>query len=425
MKKKILKSQYRKDSISFWLLIALLFVFSVRCWISIFPILNLRIFSTIFAGLSLFMPVLAFFIAITKNQVKVQTSDQRNLIIILTIYLSYCAYYIAYPQLNEPQAVPDTVGQLLFDFLPVYLMAFLSGAILEKCDITLFAKITTLTLLVFLVIYFSIFSIETYGMLYGLSSTEKEAFLSEGFFGGLGMASIVSLAYCCNLFLLDKWTNKLYWNRIITISIAIVLFYIQFMLVERGPILSLLMVTIFFFACRKISRSRNFGLLAIAAILLYFFMDTVASSLSQISGSTVQKFVDISETGGSGRFGSEAAIFPSSIRQISEGPLFGTYFRVLYGSFVNTYPHNFILEFLMTFGVVFSLPLFILMYKAVRKSYKYAGTPCFLFGLLFVNRSLYHLTSGTIIDDKLFWISFAIIMTSNYKLKKTNNIKYV
>lgn len=416
MKKFIVRGQYGKDALSLSLLGSLLFVFSLRCWIGLFPTLNLRVFSTIFAALSYFMPILAFFIVLFKYHVKVLLSDQRNLLIVLTIYLCYCAYYIAHPQLAEPRAVPDSIGQLMFEFLPVYLMAFMSNSIMEKCDITLFAKITIVTILVFLVFYFSHFSIAIYGMLYGLSDSEKEALAPEGFSGGLAMGGIISLAYCCNLFLLNKWTSKRNWNRVITITIALILFYIQFMLVERGPILSLFAVTVFFFVCRKRIRGWNIGLLIVVFALLYLFMDEVVSFLSQISGSTVMKFADIFEGGGSGRFGSSDAIFPSAVRQISKDPLFGTYFRLLYGFFVNSYPHNFILEFLMTFGLFFSVPLFYLMYKAVRKTYNYVDMPCFLFGLLFVNRSLNHLTSGTIIDDKLFWISFAIILSSNYKL---------
>ena len=422
--KYIKRDRMKNDGLSFWLLCSLLFVVSVKCWISIFPILNLPIFSTFFAGLSLLLPVLTFIIAFSKKQVIIQTPSQRNLIILLTIYLLYCAYYIIHPQLKEPQAVPETVAKLTLEFLPVFLMAFMSGAILEKCDITLFAKITTVTILVYIVIYFSYFNIATYAMLSGLSDSEKEMLKPQGFIGGLGMSSFLSLAYCCNLFLWNKWTNKPFWNKIITLSIAIILFFLQFMITERGPILSMLMVSLFFLACRKIVSSRNILLLFIAAIFLYFFLDIIISFLSQISDTTIQRFLEILETGGSGRFGSEDAIMPSAIRQVLQGPFFGTYFRILYGSFVNTYPHNFILEFLMTFGLVFSVPLFILMYKAVRKAYNYSGTPCFLFGLLFLNRSLCHLTSGTIIDDKLFWISFVILLTAKYTKKQTL-LKYV
>ena len=405
-----------KNWLSYWLFGSLLFTYSGRCWINLFPILHMPFISTLLASLTLLIPVVTFGMAYIKHQVGIQTLEHRNLILLLTIYYAYCAYYIANPKVLEPQKVPESVASLLFSIFPLYLLIFMSGVILQKCNIILFAKISVISIVTFLVVYFSFIDIALYGMFYGMSKEEIDAMSPSGFISGLSMGQYISMAYCSNLYVSDRWTPHKRWNTLITISIAIFLFIIQFMLVERGPILSMLMVAIFFLACRKVVSNKRIVVFVIVSLFLYFFMDFIISILSQLSSSTMDKFMSTADTGGSGRFGSDDAIFPAALKQISEEPLFGTYFRCCYGTFSGTYPHNIILELLMTFGLVFSIPLFVLMCKATMKTYNYVGLPCFLFGLVFVYRLLQHFTSGTIIEDKMFWLSFAIILSANYKI---------
>lgn len=402
---------------------ALFFTFSCRCWIQFFPSLNLRFASTILAGMSMLCLLITLWKGIGKNLNTNKPLHYNIYLWLFIIYSAYCAYYIINPMTTEVEQVPDSIGEYMRSLVTLLLFILIPGTISKKLDMVIFSKFTVVSILIFLLVYFSRINIFFYGATYGMNSKEIELIIPQGFIDGLSMGSIVSLAFCCNLFVSEAWVKNKKLGYVVAIAIAIALFVIQFMMVERGPILALVLISLFYLYIKRIITPKYFVPVLLFMFFVYMFRGELLSLLSQVSSSTVEKFASTADDGGSGRFGDSDAIFPASMKQILESPVFGSYFRCFYGKYIGGYPHNIILELLMTFGFLFTLPFLWVCYKACVIVYRSSGTrsPQLLFGLLFFNRFLLHMTSGTVLGDNMFWLSLAIILYSGSKTMTNNN----
>ena len=121
----------------------------------------------------------------------------------------------------------------------------------------------------------------------------------------------------------------------------------------------------------------------------------------------------IEESDLSGRDGA----YDIAIGQFLSSPLYGDYFVLTSGPLAGLYPHNIILESLMTLGLIGSIPLFILFLRSIYQGIKLFKINHQFVWLFFIFLSVFFKGQSTwnlYASDEL-WISMAILVTIKIK----------
>ena len=401
----------------------LFFAVSCRILVSMFALSNFPIGASfivmsqylciIFAVLYCFQHPREFYI--NKNT--------KFLLLLFLIYSIYCFVY-AFTLTKVPSGhlsqVPDNPIEMIRDSLSLCIMMALACMYKKKVYIELFAKVSVIAIILSLLLYFSGVDYTSYSYLFSLKRVEAESYAETmNIISGLTLGGYIGTAYICNLWLIDKWTQKRPVNLIIFIAISFCLFSVLLILGQRGPVLFTLITTILYFMVRSNKNRYKYAIALILILLFSFMWDSLLNIVSQFTPDIIDRFLAISDDNGSGRFGGNS-IYSDTINMILEDPLFGNYFRLTSNNWSGLYPHNIILEFLVTFGLVFSIPIFILIIKATKNTVIAINNkdPMALFGLLFFHSFCCLLTSGTVLLDMKFWIMFAASLSISTKRKK-------
>lgn len=209
-------------------------------------------------------------------------------------------------------------------------------------------------------------------------------------------------------------------NEIIFYLCSTVFVFGLFLTIKRGPIISFMVVCglVFYIKYRK----KSLLLLLLVLLLGGVFGGFVIGFMEESASGLVDRFTTITEGGGSGRFGSDDSVYGTALGQIKESPVFGSYFRLLKSTYTDrgAYPHNIILELLMTGGLLLSIPFFIVIWKALRNGIrllKHGGdqslsTLCYTYILMTL------MTSSSLLFKTEFWLFMAILCT--YNVNKLN-----
>src|SRR5690606_13694819 len=105
------------------------------------------------------------------------------------------------------------------------------------------------------------------------------------------------------------------------------------------------------------------------------------------------------------------------IKQFLQSPLVGDSFLISEGEFRGYYPHNLILESLMTTGIIGTFFFFIWLFGTIKKSYlvlrydlAYGWLP-----LLFIQYFAFGLTSKSFYTNYLFWFFGFLVINFYYE----------
>ena len=396
----------------------LFFQITCRCVINWMPSFGLSLISTTLVG----MGYLCTLLCISKFSVKNIPGSIKKLSILFCVYTTFVVFqlYISPTiKLDDINSVPNSLFSYLLSSIVLLLMMLSVGLMRKYFNAILFAKITSLLILLFLVAYHFRIGFEWYALTYGMKLIDLIDFVPSGFIDGLQMGNYVGLLFACNLFLADKWTKNKSINIIITIVIGLLCLSIDFIMIERGPILfQLVTIFIFLYSKRIISARNTIGILSVL-IILFIFNSFILEKLSIMSPEMIEKISETGDSGGSGRYGSGYSLYGCAIDQIIKNPLFGSHCRMTHVIWLGSYPHNIFLELLMTFGIVFSIPTIYFILKAFTNAFRMlrANTQDSLFAIIYILTTLCLLTSYSILDNMPFWVSFAYVL-SYPQLKK-------
>lgn len=232
----------------------------------------------------------------------------------------------------------------------------------------LFAKVTIFMTAILFFAYFN----KVNFLIYGLENVDDINLYEENErIGSFDLAAFMAFAFFCNLAIRQSWNKSKTISYSIFIAFA-VLFGVGVMLtVKRGPIVSFLFVLMVWLIKEK---QKTMMITFIVFGLFLLVGSDYLSSLSDSSSGLVLRFSSIGDDGGSGRFGSSQSVYSLAWNQIMESPVIGSYFRLLHGNSKGYYPHNLILEQIMTFGIFFTSFFLILLWKVVRRCYKILRT---------------------------------------------------
>ncbi len=256
--------------------------------------------------------------------------------------------------------------------------------------------------------------------------------LEEAVINPLTLSYLVMIALIMAWMMRKSWTDNQAVNTVITIVVAILGFYVLLASGKRGPVLWLIVSVMTFYMLRTKSISKSSFKMVLWGGVIVGLMFLSLPFLSKISPDSAEQFERALTTfDTSGRLSTDGddSGFGFAWEQFTTGPLFGSYFR-LYDNqsytWYGAYPHNLVLESLLTWGIVGTIPflyLILLSFISIRKdlmriSKEDLGNHCFLY-VVYIGTFFSLMSSGTILLKFGFWVpaAYALNKITNLKLK--------
>lgn len=343
---------------------------------------------------------------------------------LIAFYLIYFAF-VFFQVLVSPRIprgymmdVPEDNFTLFRDFVIQSLSLFLVLGFREHINFSLLAKVTVVLTFFTFFAYFNKVDFRVYGI---IDMMEKQSVEDEQFITSFKLAWYMVFAFFCGCVVKNEWLKSGFINSILFCLYSIFFIIGVFITVKRGPILSFMAVCGLLLFLRY--RNKLGMVVLLCGFCFFVFGENIMALLEDNVSGLVDRFSTISESGGAGRFGSDDSVFGTALKQIAEAPLFGSYFRLLKTTYTDAgaYPHNIILESLMTGGLFLTIPFIILLWKALKADFKlieFGGVHalpalCFLYVLLSL------MTSGSLLFKTEFWIFLAILCSYNLKTNKS------
>ena len=236
--------------------------------------------------------------------------------------------------------------------------------------------------------------------------------------------TLASTATNC-LLLAIIFKNSFTKNKILNNAILVLVFLATMSvwgdLAKRGAILWFFVTLIIY----VILKSKNIKVTIIKCCLIfavvYHFLPTVLSAVGNFSPFLAERIEStLVEGNTSGRMEEEGG-YEYAIAQFYESPMLGSYFRIVTTNPVwrGMYPHNVILEMLITVGIVGFIPFVYFIGKILsklRKSFRNKPNDNSIekvLGVLFINIFFSLMSTGTILLYLPFWVIIAILLTIN------------
>lgn len=382
------------------------------------PYYGLAWMSSMILYFETFLLVVCIYFALKYHHQASVSKTFRYFLLFYTVYHLFVYYQIfVSPEMHHllMADVPTTKSVLYRDFYIQTISVLLVGMYRKYINFKLIAKITPIVVFFLFFAYYSKVGFTTYGI---MDFEDSSAVREEGYVISFTLARFFAIAFFCNLaFGKNLFSNDKEMSEWVFYIVAVILAIGLLLTVKRGPILSLLFTCLYCYFIRT-DRRRIVLSVIVSAIVIFFFGNAILDFAEANASGLVERFLSISSGGGSGRFGDSNSVFAISIRQISESPWFGSYFRILEGSDRGGYPHNFFLEMLMTFGFVVTcvfVPLFWRGIKLANKLIKSGGyqalsAMCFLYVFCAL------MTSSSVFLKLEFWLFLSIICS--YRINK-------
>jgi len=396
----------------------LVFLFPVRFLIGTLPHYGLAWLSSFLLYVEVGLLATGIIYALIHLKEVHINKNSKTLFVLYILYFSFIFNQVMVsPQISRDfmSGVPLDNSTFFRDFTIQSVSIFLVCAFRKHIDLTLFAKITSL--LTFFT-YFAYFNNVGYGVYGVYDIEEKQTSQDSDIITSFAVAGYMAFAFFCNYTVKDKWTKVNLLNRLFFYTGSIVFVVGLFLTIKRGPIISFLTVCGLYF---YIKQGTKISLMVFLVLLVFFiFGDPILGFLQENAEGLVYRFTSLSDDNGSHRYGDADSVYNLALSQIEESPFWGSYFRLLHGSYYGSYPHNIILELLMTEGLFVSIPFFVLLWKVFMTGCRLVkiGGEESLSALCFLYAFMSLMTSGSLLFKEEFWVFIAIL--SSYNLKLSN-----
>lgn len=261
-----------------------------------------------------------------------------------------------------------------------------------------------------------------YGNLYSSDASIDDMTLSS-----LVLASSASNAMLFSVLFRPKWSNKNSFNKFCFILILLGGLYVWGVLAKRGAILWFFVTLMSYKLIISKKPSKTIIVLLILLFIVYLCMPLIIQLVSNFSPFLAERMAaTFIEGDTSGRMNEGGGYF-YGIRQFLDSPWYGSYFRLITGDrmWQGMYPHNLIIELLITMGILGIIPLilFILyIVRYIRKEFlnfidRNQTAMELVFFVMLINTILLMMSSGTPLLNMNYWLIFAILLNINPKKK--------
>ena len=390
-----------------------------RFLIATLPYYGLASISSLILYVEIFLLASCVYFAVSKYRQAFVSSTFKYFMLFYAVFHLFTFYQIfEAPVMGRTYMadVPLRTSVLYRDFYIQTCSVLLVGMYRKYINFNLIAKVTPIVVFFLFFAYYSKVGFESYG----ISDIEDSSIArDEGYIVSFTLARFFAIAFFCHLAFGQKLFRDKDLSEMAFYIIGIVLVIGLVLTVKRGPILSMLFTYLYCYFVRA-SKRRLILSVTLSAIAVFFlgsvFLDFVEANASGL----VERFLNISSGGGSNRFGDSDTVYVVSLKQISESPWFGSYFRILTGSFMGAYPHNFFLEMLMTFGIFVTcafVPLFWRCIKLANQVLRSGGSQA-LSAMCFIYIFSALMTSSSVFLKFEFWLFLSIICSYQITNKK-------
>ena len=253
----------------------------------------------------------------------------------------------------------------------------------------------------------------------GLGQVVDERLEVEGELNSLNMGYWAAALFLLSMFLIIKTENKT--KYIYGFLGGVLSLYVMIIAGSRGPVFYSFIIFYYYLMNTNFSLKlkRVVIFFSLLSLLVIFVDYSVLTDLIGIYNPHLEErlIASIETQESSGR----DSIYKIAFNQFLTRPLIGDYFVLRSGEWKGHYPHNIILEALMTFGLVGSIPLFILFYKTMKRVHLLVKinderTWLALFFLLFFAKGL---STWSLYGNSILWMSMFIILSYKY-----SNLRY-
>lgn len=352
----------------------------------------------------------------------------KGVIWIFTIYSLFSFYYIFIDRQVPRELMLGVKAEntaLFRDYLILTMQVASAPLILKKFDPSFFSKCVILVLASYWPYYITHTNLSLYIMAgareYAANMHMQELMTEERYIGAFQFSRLACLGILCTLYVCKNFNLKNKWYLALGVYSFLINLYCVFIASKRGPLLMLFVTLVTFLYYRAMVSRRNMTYIIIIGFVLLFSSEFLITYLYQadFAYGLMSRIVQVTEDGGSHRFGEEDTEFVQAFMQLIKNPFTGTYFRITnefswtYGS----YPHNFFLETIMTFGILFSIPFYKMIWKQIKKCINNIkiNDEMLLLSLMFIYFFLCLMTSGSIFCSEIFWIPLALLYVSPNK----------
>lgn len=404
----------------------LVFLFPIRFVIATLPHYGFAWLSSLLLYIEVLLLLLCLVNALFHYREVKFNYNSKALCVLYLVYFTFIIYQVfVSPQLPRDMMmdVPEKNSTFYRDFFIQSASMFLVLGFRKYIDFTLFAKISVILVFLTFFAYFNKVDFRLYGM---LDLMDKKMLSEDEFIiTSFRVAWYMVMAFFCGYSVKEEWSKNSIINNIIFYLSSLVFIIGLFITVKRGPIFSFLAVCGLIFYFRYKNKKKLWLILLLCACGVLIFGSVFYDFLQDNASGLVDRFLAIDEGGGSGRFGSDDSVFSTALTQIKESPIIGSYFRLLKNGYIDrgAYPHNIILELLMTGGLLLSIPFFVVIWKALKNGIRLLkhGRDQSLPALCFFYVLLSLMTSSSLLFKTEFWIFLAILCGYN---SRTNKIQY-
>ena len=239
----------------------------------------------------------------------------------------------------------------------------------------------------------------------------------------LTLASTASNCLLLALIFRDSFTKNKIVNNIILLVVFVGTMSVWGDLAKRGAILWFFVTLIIYFILKSKNIKATVFKCLLILVAIYMILPAIISIIENFSPFLAERIeMTLLEGHTSGRM-EEGGAYAYAIAQFYESPMLGSYFRIVTTNPIwrGMYPHNIILEMLITFGIAGFVPFVFFLWEIfskLRASFsKNANNNSVekVLGIMFINAFFSLMTSGTILLNLSFWVNIAILLTINYK----------
>lgn len=240
----------------------------------------------------------------------------------------------------------------------------------------------------------------------------------------LTLASTASNCLLLAIIFRNSFTKSKILNKALLVLVFLATMSVWGNLAKRGAILWFFVTLILYYLLKSKNIKYTLVKCGIVIGIVYLAMPIIISGIEQLSPFLAERIeATIVEGSTSGRMDEDGG-FEIATKQFYDSPITGSYFRIVTTNSLwqGMYPHNIILEILITFGVLGLIPLIYFLWKILinlRYSFKNSqGNQISIeqvLGIMFINMFFSMMSTGTPLLNLPFWVSIAILLTTNSK----------
>lgn len=342
------------------------------------------------------------------------------------IFILYIIYFLIYSvviyfdlttdrkyPLTEMLGCPKSVSSFITTTL-IILLFIIQAPLYKKIKDFSFLIISYIILNLPLVLFY----INTIGVT-SIQSDESIAEIST-----LVLASVSSNCLLLSFIFKDSFSRSKLVNNIIFTVTFVATMFVWGSLAKRGAILWFIVILTIFYILKSRNVRKTLIKCFIIICIIYLLLPLTIAVIENFSPFLAERIEStLVEGNTSGRMDEEGA-FILATNQFYDSPLFGSYFRIITNNTMwqGMYPHNIILELLITFGIFGTIPLLYFIWiiggklrRTFRFNYAQRCSIDKVLGIMFLNSFFSMMTSGTPLLNLAFWFNIAILLTINNK----------